>query len=136
MAPVSAAAVRPVTAAAAAAAASSSSGILTRSTPALASPRLFHSGSAVRASASPLLSSDASPSAAAAGGEVTKKMNLFTALNDAMSEALRTDPKVSRTKRWSGIRWAGYALACCNCGDVRMRADLPMLRACLRCVCA
>lgn len=46
-------------------------------------------------SSRPLLSAAAAASAApAANQQETKKMNLFTALNDAMSEALRTDPKV------------------------------------------
>ena len=52
-----------------------------------AASRLLHSSSVAR-SDSPL----AGTPAPAAG---TKKMNLFTALNDAMSEALRTDPKAS-----------------------------------------
>jgi hypothetical protein len=37
----------------------------------------------------------AAPANFDADGLPTKKMNLFTALNDAMSEALRTDPKVT-----------------------------------------
>jgi pyruvate/2-oxoglutarate/acetoin dehydrogenase E1 component len=37
-----------------------------------------------------------------ADGRPTKKMNLFMALNDAMSEAMRTDPKVRRCHACAG----------------------------------
>lgn len=63
--------------------------------------------------------------AVSASGEVTKKMNLFTALNDAMSEAMRTDPKV-RCGHCSADTLAG-AHSVHNMPEERLIASPPLL---------
>ena len=115
-------AVTPAAAASAAASASARplSSSLLPSSAAASAPRLFHSAASSSSSSSALLSpaaalADASSSSSA---QLTKKMNLFTALNDAMSEALRTDPKVSTNNHAAAkLQRAPCSLMCCGRGS-------------------
>ena len=62
----------------------------------------------------------AAPANFDADGLPTKKMNLFTALNDAMSEALRTDPKVTHAKA-NACKRRGMHVLVCDAGDCSAR---------------